>query len=200
MLRAPEGIFVEIDGKRTGPWASASVPAFSPSGRHAAFLAEKLPSAGAGYDALFIDGRPAPMKICSGCTLTVDDAGRAFEDKLLVVADPRGEMHHVFLDGRELGRPPRVGFAPGGDHYVYPMMTGRGMGVGLDGRFVEPGAPLPILASSIPIAFDGTDEYHYWTLVDGHLRLVCGAVDGNGGKTRCADLGRGLYAPVPAGQ
>ena len=194
------GVFVDIDGKRTGPWASASAPAFSPNGRHAAFLAEKLPASGGSYNALIIDGHPAPMKVCGGCTLTIDDAGRAFEDKLLVALDPRGEMHQLFLDGKELGRPPRVGFASGGSHYVYPMMTGRGVGVGLDGRFIEQGAPLPILASSIPIAFDGTDEYHYWSLVGDRLRLVCGAVDGNGGNTRCAQLGKTLYKPVPAGE
>lgn len=194
------GVFVDIDGKRTGPWASASAPSFSPNGRHVAFLAEKLPASDGSFNALMVDGHPAPMKACGGCTVTIDDAGRAFEDKLLVALDPRGEMHQVFLDGKELGRPPRVGFAPGGSHYVYPEMTGRGVGVGLDGRFTEEGAPLPILSSALPIAFDGTEEYHYWALVGDRLRLVCGSVDGNGANTRCAQLAGKIYKPVPPGE
>ena len=144
------------------------------------------------------NGKPAAGAACDSCSLVVDDAGRAFQDVLLVSVSDDAQMHSFYLDGRELrkgGRPPRVGLLAGGAHFVYPMLTPRGVGVGFDGRDLEYGLPLPL--PSAPVEFDGPNEYHYWTLEGEGLRIVCGTLDGSDPKaSRCAERARRVFTPV----
>ena len=196
--RAAGNASIEVDGERYGPYADAAVPAFSRDSRHWGALATKVGSAPGSYDALLVDGRAAAGAACSNCSLVVDDAGRAFQDVLLVSISDAGQIHDFYRDGRELragGRPPRVGLLAGGAHFVYPMLTPRGVGVGFDGRELEFGVPLPL--PNAPVEFDGPREYHYWSVAGASLRLVCGTVDGSDpGLTRCARRARRVFAPV----
>ena len=185
-----EAIRVEVDGTAYGPYALASVPAFSADGRHFAFLAAGPESQGNSYDLLIVDGVERPMHRCAGCTVTVDARGRAFQDLVLTAIGERAQIHAAFLDGKSLGgQPPKVGFSPGGAHFVYPMLANRGPAVGLDGALTESGAPLPLPPA--PVEFDGTDEYHYWSVDGKRLRLVCGSAAGpRAPKTRCEGVAR----------
>ena len=196
--RAAGRVDVEVDGVRYGPYADAAVPAFSRNSRHWAALARSPGASQGGYDVLLADGKPAAGAACDSCSLVVDDAGRAFQDVLLVSVSDDAQMHSFYLDGRELrkgGRPPRVGLLAGGAHFVYPMLTPRGVGVGFDGRDLEYGLPLPL--PSAPVEFDGPNEYHYWTLEGEGLRIVCGTLDGSDPKaSRCAERARRVFTPV----
>lgn len=190
-------IYVEIDKEMFGPYNSASSPVFSANGRHSAFMAAALSENS--YDTLIVDGRPAPMKRCSDCSVAVDDRGRAFQDVIMTGISERAQIHAAFLDGKALhpgGQPPRVGLAPGGRHYVYPMLAPRGLAVGLDGKIVETGAPMLLIPA--PCVFDG-EEYHYWSVTGKRLQLVCGSAEGpRGSKARCEAVARSLgWARVP---
>ena len=180
-------VFVEIDGERFGPFKKAKAPVFSRNGRHWAALAD---------DGILKDGVLGPAAPRWDSNLSVDDVGRVFQDVLLVSLDDHLQIHTCYLDGKELrnrGRPPRVGFLAGGAHYVYPMLTSRGVAVGLDGRDLEFGVPLPLPGT--PVEFDGVEEFHYWSLEGKNLRLVCGSLDGKDPKlTRCAAKSRGRFA------
>ena len=112
----------------------------------------------------------------------------------------RAQIHMAYRDGVSLhagGQPPRVGLAPGGKHFVYPMLTPQGLSVGLNGRIAESGALLPLVPA--PCVFDG-EEYHYWSQTGGKLYLVCGSAEGpRAPKTRCAAIARSLgWAPAEA--
>jgi len=187
-------IYVDIDKATFGPYNAASVPAFSADGRHTAFLASV--DAEHGYDALMADGLPAEMRRCGDCSVTVDDRGRVFQDVILAGVTERAQIHMGFLDGKSLhpgGQPPRVGLAPGGKHYVYPMLAPQGLAVGLDGKIVEKGAPMPLIPA--PCVFDG-EEYHYWSVEGGRLYLVCGSAEGpRAPRTRCAAVARAAGWP-----
>lgn len=186
------GTYVEVDGKRLGPWADAGTPAFSPDGRHVAFLAKRR--AGGPFDTLIVDGRSAEMTPCEGCTLVVDNAGRAFEDELVVAIDEKAQIHRFYLGTKPLGRPSRVGSSPRGTHYVYSALTGRGDVIALDGKAAETDAPLALPVTA-PV-FDGENEYHYWTNVGPDIALVCGAVSSARPKeTRCAAVAAALGWP-----
>lgn len=182
-------IYVEIDKTAFGPYKAAGAPAFSADGRHSAFLASV--DSEHGYDALIVDGLPAEMKRCGECSVSVDDRGRAFQDVIMTGVSERAQIHMAFTGGKSLhpgGQPPKVGLAPGGRHFVYPMLAPQGLAVGLDGRIAETGAPMPLIPA--PVAFDG-EEYHYWNVTGGRLRLVCGSAEGpRGPKTRCAAVAR----------
>ena len=197
--RASGSAYLELDGARYGPYANVSTPAFSRNSAHWAAHMTHLGSDPGGYDGLLSDGRPAPGAACSDCSLVVDDAGRAFQDVLRVSISDRGQMHSFYFNGKELregGRPPRLGLLAGGAHFVYPMLTPRGVGVGFDGRMLEYDVPLPL--PDAPVEFDGAAEYHYWSLEGSSLRLVCGTVDGSDPKlTRCAQWAGRVYAPAP---
>jgi hypothetical protein len=198
LVRDTGKVFVEVDGKRYGPYANATTPVFSRGGGHWAAMASH-PGAGDAFDVLLADGRPAAGAACSGCSVVVDDAGRAFQDLLLVSISDRGQMHSFYLNGKELregGRPPKIGMLAGGGHFVYPMLTPRGVGVGFDGRVLEYDVPLPL--PDAPVEFDGPGEYHYWSLEGQNLRLVCGTDDGSEPKlSRCAQWAGRIYAPAP---
>lgn len=187
-------IYVEIDKETFGPYQSAASPVFSPDGRHSAFLAAVESTHG--YDALVADGRPAAMRGCADCSVVVDDRGRVFQDVIMTGINERAQIHMAFLDGKSLhpgGQPPRVGLAPGGKHYVYPMLAPRGMAVGLDGKIAETGAPMPLVPG--PCVFDG-EEYHYWSVEGTRLILACGNAEGpQAPKTRCAAVARSLGWP-----
>lgn len=187
-------IYVSIDEFSFGPYNSASAPVFSPDGTHSAFLAGVRSQSG--YDALFVDGKPTGMKRCGDCTVAVDDRGRAFQDVVMTGASERLQIHMAFLDGKSVhpgGQPPRVGLAPGGGHYVYPMLSPQGVAVGLDGKISEKGVPMPLVPG--PVAFDG-EEYHYWSTKPGRLLLVCGSAAGpRAPKSRCAGTARSLGWP-----
>ncbi len=194
-------IYVEVDGERFGPYNQASTPVFSRNGRHFAFLASA--ESQSGYDVLVVDGRDRPMKKCGDCSVQVDDAGRAFQDQIMAGVNERAQIHVAYLDGKSLqigGQPPRVGLAPGGRHYVYPMLSSKGLAVGLDGRIAETGVPMPLVPA--PVVFDG-EEYHYWAAARGRLFLACGSAEGpKGPKTRCSAVARAAGWPpaevVPA--
>lgn len=187
-------VYVDVDGKRFGPYNQATAPVFSRDGRHFAFLAAA--DTQTGYDVLVVDGEDRPMKKCGDCSVQVDDAGRAFQDQIMTGVSERAQIHMAFLDGKTLqvgGQPPRVGLAPGGRHYVYPMMSSRGIAVGLDGAIAETGVPMPLPPG--PVTFDG-DEYHYWAASRGKLFLVCGSAAGPKGSTqRCAGVARSAGWP-----
>ncbi len=187
-------IYVEIDKTTFGPYNSASTPVFSPDETHSAFLASAQSEHG--YDTLIADGRPAEMKRCADCSILVDDRGRVFQDVIMTGISERAQIHMGFLDGKSLhpgGQPPRVGLAPGGKHYVYPMLAPQGLAVGLDGRIAEKGAPMPFIPG--PCVFDG-EEYHYWSVTGGRLYLVCGSAEGpRAPKPRCAAVARGRGWP-----
>jgi hypothetical protein len=194
--RAEDRAYVDVDGRRYGPWTSAGAPAFSPNGRHWGFLASAPPGAPGHYDVLIVDGRPAALHPCLGCTLTLDNAARAFEDEIVIAIDDKTQIHRFFVDGTLLGRPPRVGSSRSGSHYAYSMLTGRGNVVGLDGKTLETDAPLATPLA--PPVFDGESEYHYWSIDGRDLLLVCGAVDGsNPRRTRCAGISEGLGRKPP---
>lgn len=182
-------IYVEIDKMTFGPYNSASAPVFSADGTHSAFMASD--ESEHGYDTLIADGRPAAMHRCTDCSVIVDDRGRVFQDVIMAGVTERAQIHMAFTDGKSLhpgGQPPRVGLAPGGKHYVYPMLAPQGLAVGLDGRIAEKGAPMPLIPA--PCVFDG-EEYHYWSATGGKLFLVCGsAEEPRGPKTRCASVAR----------
>lgn len=188
-------IYVEIDRRTFGPYAAASSPVFSPDGTHSSFLAAVASEHG--YDALLVDGLPAEMKRCAECSVAVDDRGRAFQDVIMTGVSERAQIHMAFTGGKSLhpgGQPPRVGLAPGGRHYVYPMLAPQGLAVGLDGRIAETGAPMPLIPA--PCVFDG-EEYHYWSATGGKLYLVCGSAEGpRGPRTRCAAVARGRGWPA----
>lgn len=195
--RASGSVFVEVDGVRYGPYANAAVPAFSRNSRHWAALATSVGSSD-GYDVLLADGKPVAGTTCGDCSAVVDDAGRAFQDVLRVSVSDDAQIHDFFLNGQELregGRPPRLGLLAGGAHYVYPMLTPRGVGVGMDGRMLEYGVPLPL--PSAPVEFDGPREYHYWSFEGNSIRIVCGTTDGSDPKTtRCAERSARVFKPV----
>jgi hypothetical protein len=187
--RAAGGFYAVVDGKRIGPWRRVGAPGFSPDGRHYAFLASEPPQEEGVFNVLIVDGRRAPMTPCGDCTLVVDNGGRAFQDELLMSVGEKAQVHRFSLDGKALGRPPRVGSSSRGTHFAYSALTGRGEIVAVDGKMVEPHAPLalPIAAP----AFDGEDEFHYWALVGHELLLVCAAVDASVHRpTRCANRAR----------
>ena len=191
---ADELIYVEIDKTAFGPYLAASAPEFSADGTHSAFLASR--QSDRGYDTLIVDGRPAEMKRCTDCSVSVDDRGRAFQDVIMTGISERAQIHIAFLNGKSLhpgGQPPRVGLAPGGKHFVYPMLAPRGIAVGLDGKIAETGAPMPFIPG--PCVFDG-EEYHYWSVNAGKLYLVCGSAEGpRAPKTRCAGIAKSLGWP-----
>jgi hypothetical protein len=195
--RAAGSVFVAVDGARYGPYGNATTPAFSRDSRHWGALAATS-GTNEGFDLVLADGKPAAGATCSECTPVVDDAGRVFQDVLRVAVADDAQIHDFFLDGRELregGRPPRLGLLAGGAHYVYPMMTPRGVGVGFDGRVLEYDVPLPL--PSAPVEFDGPREYHYWTFEGDSLRIVCGATDGSDPRTtRCAERCARVFKPV----
>lgn len=187
-------IYVEIDKMTFGPYISASAPVFSADGMHSAFLASSQSEHG--FDTLIADGHPAEMRRCSDCSVAVDDRGRVFQDVIMTGVSERAQIHMAFLNGKSLhpgGQPPRVGLAPGGKHFVYPMLAPQGLAVGLDGKIVETGAPMPLIPG--PCVFDG-EEYHYWSVNGGKLYLVCGSAEGpRAPKTRCAGVARSLGWP-----
>ncbi len=187
-------IYAEIDKTTFGPYNAASAPVFSADGTHSAFLAAVETENG--YDALIADGRPAEMHRCADCSVKIDDLGRVFQDVIMTGVSERAQIHMAFRDGVSLhpgGQPPRVGLAPGGRHFVYPMLAPQGLAVGLDGKIAEKGAPMPLIPA--PCAFDG-EEYHYWSATGGKLYLVCGSAEGpRGAKTRCAAVARTLGWP-----
>ncbi|MCM2305327.1 MAG: hypothetical protein NDJ72_11530 [Elusimicrobia bacterium] len=188
-------IYVEVDKAGYGPFKGAAAPVFSPDGTHSAFLAAT--DSEHGYDALIVDGLPVEMKRCADCSVSVDDRGRAFQDVIMTGVSERAQIHMAFTGGKSLhpgGQPPRVGLAPGGRHYVYPMLAPQGLAVGLDGRVAERGAPMPLVPA--PVEFDG-EEYHYWSATGGRLYLVCGSAEGpRAPKTRCAAVARGRGWPA----
>ncbi|MFI5346773.1 MAG: hypothetical protein ACHQ51_10400 [Elusimicrobiota bacterium] len=190
--------FVEVDGERYGPYAKAQTPVFSRNGRHWASMVVTPDASDGVYDSILADGRLTPAAHRAASSLLVDDAGRAFQDVLLMAVDEKIHIHEFYLNGKILrkgGRPPRVGLLAGGAHYVYPMTAPRGIVVGFDGRDLEIDAPLPLPYT--PVEFDGAEEYHYWSLEGNSLRLVCGATDGSDPKnTRCAAKARGRFTPV----
>lgn len=187
-------IYVEIDRTTFGPYNSATAPAFSADGRHSAFLASALSEHG--YDTLIVDGLPSEMKRCADCTVSVDDRGRAFQDVIMTGVSERAQIHMAFTGGKSLhpgGQPPKVGLAPGGRHFVYPMLAPQGLAVGLDGRIAETGAPMPLIPA--PTVFDG-EEYHYWSVTGKRLQLVCGSAEGSRApKPRCAAVARSAGWP-----
>lgn len=191
---ADGSLYVDIDGKSFGPYRAAATPVFSADGTHSAFLASV--SAEHAYDALIVDGKPAAMKRCGDCSVSVDDRGRAFQDLVMAGVDERTQIHVAYLDGKPLqqgGQPPHVGLAPGGRHFVYPMLTSRGVAVGLDGEIAETGVPMPLVPA--PCVFDG-EEYHYWSFWGGKLLLVCGNAQGpKVPRSRCAGVARGAGWP-----
>ena len=193
--RVAGNTYVEVDGIRYGPYGDAAAPAFSRGSGHWAALASSLGSEPGSFDKLLVDGLPAVGATCSSCSLLVDDAGRAFQDVLLMSVSDEGQIHSFYLNGRELrsgGRPPRVGLLAGGGHYVYPMLTPRGVGVGFDGSVLEYDVPLPL--PNAPVEFDGPREYHYWSLEGESLRFICGTTDkSDPGLTRCADRARRVF-------
>ena len=186
---AGDNVIVEVGADSFGPYMSASPPVFSANGAHSAFMASTRSERS--YDTLIVDGRPARMQPCSDCSVSVDDRGRAFQDVVMIAVTERAAIHVAFMDGEKLqigGQPPRVGLAPGGKHYVYPMLGPRGIVVGLDGKLTEPGAPMPLVPG--PCAFDG-EEYHYWSVNAGRLYLVCGNAERpKAPKDRCAAVAR----------
>lgn len=196
--REQGNVFLEVDGVRYGPYGNASTPAFSRNSRHWGALAT-TPGTFDGFDLVLADGKPVAGVTCGDCSPVVDDAGRVFQDVLRVAVTDDAQIHDFFLDGRELrqgGRPPRLGLLAGGAHYVYPMLTPRGVGVGFDGRMLEYDIPLPL--PSAPVEFDGPREYHYWTFEGDSLRIVCGTTDGSDPKTtRCAERSARVFKPVP---
>ncbi|UPT75168.1 MAG: hypothetical protein M0D55_05510 [Elusimicrobiota bacterium] len=186
-------VYVEVDGERFGPYNQASTPVFSRSGKHFAFMASA--ESQSGYDVLVVDGQDRPMKRCGDCSVQVDDAGRAFQDQIMTGVSERAQIHVAFLDGKSLhagGQPPRVGLAPGGRHYVYPMSSSRGLVVGLDGAIAETGVPMPLVPA--PVVFDG-EEYHYWAAARKRLFLVCGHAVAKAPRTRCAGVARAAGWP-----
>jgi hypothetical protein len=186
-------VYVEVDGERFGPYNQASTPVFSRGGKHFAFLASA--ESQSGYDVLVVDGRDRPMKPCGDCSVQVDDAGRAFQDQIMTGVSERAQIHVAFFDGKSLhagGQPPRVGLAPGGRHFVYPMSSSRGLVVGLDGKVAETGVPMPLAPA--PVVFDG-EEYHYWAAARGRLFLVCGHASPKAPRTRCAGVARAAGWP-----
>lgn len=195
--RASGSVYVEVDGVRYGPYSNAATPAFSRNSRHWGALAQS-PGSNDGFDVLLADGKPAAGTACGDCSAVVDDAGRVFQDVLRVSVTDDAQIHDFFLNGHELregGRPPRVGLLAGGAHYVYPMLTPRGVGVGMDGRMLEYGVPLPL--PSAPVEFDGPREYHYWSFEGNSIRIVCGTTDGSDPKTtRCAERSARVFKPV----
>ncbi|MFI5363224.1 MAG: hypothetical protein ACHQ49_14755 [Elusimicrobiota bacterium] len=195
------GMYVEVDDNRYGPYTNVSVPAFSRNGRHWASLAAQPGTGPRGYNMIVADGRPEAAASCSQCSLLVDDAGRAFQD---VVSAAIGDfkmnkfyLHGLRLSGKDGGGGPQsvVGLRAGGRHFVYTMLTPRGVAVGYDGREFENGVPLPL--PNAPVEFDGDGEYHFWSLEGASLRLVCGTVDGSDPKlTRCAQWARSVFTPA----
>ncbi|MDP3543508.1 MAG: hypothetical protein Q8T11_13645 [Elusimicrobiota bacterium] len=182
-------IYVEIDKTTFGPYNAASVPVFSANGAHSAFLAAV--DTENGYDALIVNGLPVEMRRCADCSVSVDDRGRAFQDVIMTGVSERAQIHMAFSGGKSLhpgGQPPKVGLAPGGRHFVYPMLAPQGVAVGLNGRIAETGAPMPLIPA--PTVFDG-EEYHYWSVSGGRLLLVCGSAEGpRAPRTRCAAAAR----------
>jgi len=177
--------FVEVDGTKLGPWTDASAPVFSPNGRHVGFLAGEPPSSVGELGFAVIDGVKTPIASCTACALILDDSGRAFEDKTHVVVDDKAQIHAFLYAGTVLGEGPSFGAAAG--HYGFTALSGgsRGPGFWLDGRMIEPGAPLALAVT--PPVFDGPSEYHYWTLIGTQLVLACGSTEGgNPRTTRCA--------------
>ncbi|HXT00903.1 MAG TPA: hypothetical protein VN915_09535 [Elusimicrobiota bacterium] len=196
--RAAGSAFVEVDGARYGPYADATIPVFSRNSRHWGALAASPGSSPGNYDVLLADGKPAAGTECGSCSVVMDDAGRAFQDVLRVSVSDDAQIHAFYLDGRELregGRPPKLGLLAGGAHYVYPMLTPRGVGIGFDGRVLEYDVPLPL--PSAPVEFDGPREYHYWSFEGDSLRIVCGTTDGSDPRaTRCAERSARVFKPV----
>jgi len=189
-----DGIYAEIDKMVYGPYYSAGLPVFSADGWNAALMAEI--DTERGYDALLVNGEPVEMKRCSDCTVSVDDRGRAFQDVIMTGISERAQIHMAFTDGKSLhpgGQPPRVGLAPGGKHFVYPMLAPQGISVGLDGRIAETGAPMPLIPA--PVVFDGEDQ-HYCSVRRKRVLLVCGSGEGpRVPRSRCAAVARRLGWP-----
>ncbi len=186
--------YVEIDGKRTGPFLCASAPSFSPDGRRAGYLAGEEPGQWGECTFAVVDGVKTAVKPCFGCALILDDGGRPFEDKTLFVVDEKAQLHDYFYRGREIGKGPSLGTSAA--HYGLTILGSdeRGIGFALDGKMIDAAAPLA-LAFSAPV-FDGSREYHYWSLNGRNLSLACGSTEGGDAcATRCAAIAGGLGWP-----
>jgi hypothetical protein len=196
VLKTAYGTTVELDGRKLGPYASVSAPVFSPNGRHWAF---QVFNGRSGRDSVVADGKPSVARRCA-CSLVVDDSGRVFQDELIIPI-PKGDVHVFYLNGKELfrgGRPPHVATSPDGTRYVYPMMTGFGGSIGMNGALLRKHAPIPLPPWG-PLAFDGPEEFHYWAVIGSRLHLICATVDGSDVmRTRCAERGaKGGWPVVP---
>ena len=199
VLGGADGAYVEMDAVRYGPYASASAPAFSRNGRHWAFCASEPGEDPGHYTMIVADGRPEAAAPSSGCSLLVDDGGRAFQNVIQMSIGEHGQINTFYLKGRRLSKvqgPPSVGLLAGGGHYVYPMLTPRGIAVGYDGRELDVGVPMAL--ANTPVEFDGEREFHYWSLGGGRsLLFVCGSLDGGDPRdTRCARKAGSVFDPV----
>lgn len=173
--KTPYGLLIEVDGRTYGPYPSVSGIATSPNGRHWAFQPQYGRGSKGGY---VVDGVERPGHKCD-CSLVVDDQGRVFQDEVLIPI-PKGEMHDIWKDGKELyphGRPPKVATSPDGAHFVYPMMTPLGGSIGMDGALLRKHAPIPLSWS--PLVFDGPSDFHYWSVVGSRFHLICANTDGS---------------------
>lgn len=183
------GTSVEFEGLKLGPYSNISAVVFSPNGRHWAFQPANTGPNRRAPAVVVVDGRPTPAKRC-GCALVVDDAGRVFQDEILVPI-PKGEIHAFYHEGKELyraGRPPHVATSPNGTDYVYPMMTPMGGSIGMNKGLLRKHAPIPIPWG--PLVFDGPSEFHYWAVIGDRLHLICATTDGTDVMTsRCAARG-----------